>query len=117
MSRRSVLFLLPLLLLACSVAVYAPITTDVGTNLERPTITATMENVVAVMEVCNVKAELGLNLRSGKGTAYSVLDVLPSGTNVQVVESAVLDDGSTWSKIVEEDGTRGWVNARYLCRP
>ena len=49
-----------------------------------------------------------LNLRSGPGTNYAVLKVLPLGTRVNVISSS-----GSWSN-VEVGELKGWVSNQYL---
>lgn len=49
-----------------------------------------------------------LNLRSGPGTNFGVVKVLPKGTFVKVISV-----NGTWSN-VEVDGVKGWVSNSYL---
>ncbi len=57
-------------------------------------------------QVCNASA---LNQRSGPGTSYSVLHVMPSGTTVKVVAVS-----GTWVKN-DWSGRIGWSSGTYLC--
>jgi N-acetylmuramoyl-L-alanine amidase len=50
----------------------------------------------------------GLNLRSGPGTNFGVLKILPRGTRVDV-----LSVSGSWSN-VEVGGLKGWVSNQYL---
>lgn len=58
--------------------------------------------------VYNVDDE-GLNVRSGKGTNFKILDVIQCGTMVY----EWLVDGN-WTKIYERDGVGYWVYNTYL---
>lgn len=58
-----------------------------------------------------MNASPSLNMRSGPGTAYSVMAQLPNGTALKVL--AKLADG-TWYKVKAPDGKEGWVNASFL---
>lgn len=49
-----------------------------------------------------------LNLRSGPGTNYRVLSVLPAGSSVDV-----LGCGRSWCRVSSTDGT-GYASSRYL---
>lgn len=56
-----------------------------------------------------------LNLRSGAGTGYSVLEVLAQGSTVavwNVVPTAA--NGQYWFKVTSADGNTGWVSGLYL---
>ncbi len=50
-----------------------------------------------------------LNLRSGKGTKYRVIQTMDTGKKV----TAITTDGK-WTKISTEDGNEGWVASKYL---
>ncbi|WP_053003588.1 N-acetylmuramoyl-L-alanine amidase [Sphingobacterium sp. Ag1] len=50
----------------------------------------------------------GLNLRSGPGTNFSIVEELPRGTRVNV-----LSESGSWSN-VEVGGLKGWVSNQYL---
>jgi len=62
----------------------------------------------SVAEARNVTPTANLNVRSGPGTSYSVLGVLPVGSNVYV---GACTDG--WCS-VKLGGLAGWSNASYL---
>jgi len=51
----------------------------------------------------------GLNLRTGKGTNYSIIRVLPRGTKVQI-----LSDEDTWLQVKTSDGKIGYVHGQYI---
>jgi hypothetical protein len=59
--------------------------------------------------VCNTGTS-GLRQRSGPGTSYSILRVMPEGSTVTVVSS---DSG--WYK-VDWSGKTGWSSGQYLCK-
>ncbi len=50
-----------------------------------------------------------LNLRSGPGTTYGVLKVMPRGATVTVVT----DPGTGWLQVTHQ-GTTGWASSQYL---
>lgn len=52
-----------------------------------------------------------LNMRSGPGTSYTVLQVLPEGTKLTVVDST---SNSGWVKVKTSSGTTGWCSREYL---
>jgi len=54
-------------------------------------------------------ANVALNLRSGPGTTFSVLDTLTPGETVNVTECV----SNNWC-YVERPGPDGWVSANYL---
>lgn len=60
-------------------------------------------------EGARARSTAALNVRSGPGTQYGVVDALYSGEPVTVGEC----QGSGWCRI-EHDGRDGWVSSRYL---
>lgn len=58
-------------------------------------------------------AAVSLNVRSGPGAGYRVVDTLAPG---EVVDVARCNTTRTWCKIYHP-GRDGWVAARYLTRP
>ena len=63
-----------------------------------------------------VREEGGKNLRrrSGPGTSSDVLDTLPPGTQVALLEGPTETDGYHWWKIRIGDGREGWVAGEEL---
>jgi uncharacterized protein YraI len=56
-----------------------------------------------------------LNVRSGPGTGYSVIDVMSYGQNGLVVDGPVSANGYTWYELNYVGGTTdGWVAGEYL---
>ncbi len=56
-----------------------------------------------------------LNVRSGPGTGYSVIDVIGYGTNGLILDGPVYVDGYTWYEIDYVGGkSTGWVAGEYL---
>jgi len=58
-----------------------------------------------------VSDELELPLRAGTSTRYKILEMLPSGTPVEVLNT---DADSGYSQVSTDDGTRGWLLTRFL---
>ena len=56
-----------------------------------------------------VKPSTEVPIRSGQGTEYKILSVVPDGLRVEILEE---DD--PWVKVRTEGGTEGWMLARYL---
>jgi uncharacterized protein YraI len=57
----------------------------------------------------------GLNVRSGPGTGYSVIDTMSYGQNGLIVDGPVAADGYTWYELNYVGGTTdGWVAGDYL---
>ena len=54
-----------------------------------------------------------LNLRAGPGIKYSVLRVLPQGTQVIYLNQSQYADNATWVK-VSIGSLEGWVNQKHL---
>lgn len=52
-----------------------------------------------------------LNLRTGPGITHSIIQTLPTGTKVTLLGR---NSSSTWTRVQLADGSKGWVNARYL---
>ena len=59
-----------------------------------------------------VAAENGLNLRRGPG--LDVLQILPDGAELQMVE--IPEDAAIegWCPVIAGDGSRGWVMDQYI---
>lgn len=55
-----------------------------------------------------------LNVRSGAGTGYSVIDTLSYGTNATIVDGPYVSDGYTWYQILYSGAYYGWVAGEYL---
>jgi uncharacterized protein YgiM (DUF1202 family) len=57
-----------------------------------------------------------LNLRSGQGLDFSVIDVLPFGTNATIIgiPAGGSNDGYDWFQIETSDGRAGWVAGAFL---
>ncbi len=51
-----------------------------------------------------------LNLRSGAGTAYSIVVTLKNGTSVKVIDNS----GAQWAKVQTSDGKQGYCSKQYL---
>lgn len=56
-----------------------------------------------------VTDEFTITLRSGAGNQYRILQLLPTGTSVEVVET---DSG--WTRVETAKGRQGWVSSQYL---
>ena len=63
----------------------------------------------AQAEYCYVKPRAEIPLRSGKGREYRILEVIPDGTRLEMLE----DDG-TWAMVRTSNGKQGWMLSRYL---
>jgi hypothetical protein len=50
-----------------------------------------------------------INFRSGPGTSYTALDVLPQGTPAKIEEMS-----GGWARVRLADGREGWLARRYL---
>ena len=58
-----------------------------------------------------ISDQFEVTLRTGKSTQQSIIELLPSGTKVTVLEQ---DDGSGYTRIRTSEGTEGWLLTRYL---
>lgn len=56
-----------------------------------------------------VTDEWRINLRSGAGNEFRIIDVLATGTSMQLLES-----GESWSRVRTGGGAEGWVPTQYL---
>ena len=61
-----------------------------------------------------VTTDSGVRLRDEPGTDGTVLDELPTGANLQLLDGPTSLDGQTWWKVKTDDGEIGWVVAEYL---
>jgi tetratricopeptide (TPR) repeat protein len=52
-----------------------------------------------------------VNLRSGPGQDYAVIQPVPNGTEVMVTDA---DEDQTWLRVRLDDGTEGWISAALL---
>lgn len=68
------------------------------------------------VDTVRVIANDGLRLRSGPGTGYSKIRVLPNGLEVTRIEKAQAkgDGGYYWDKIITPDGIQGYAARQYL---
>jgi SH3 domain protein len=58
-----------------------------------------------------VTDQLSLDLRSGEGTQYRIVAMLPSGSPVQVIRES---RASGYTLVRTPQGTEGWLLSRYL---
>jgi uncharacterized protein YraI len=57
---------------------------------------------------------VGLNMRSGAGTAHTRVKTLPEGTTVELIGGPKEANGYTWWEVRDEAGKTGWVVAKFL---
>ncbi len=74
-----------------------------------PSSTAT-----SVPQVDTRRVTTALNMRSGPGTSYSIIQVLPTNTMVTVTGPGQNSAGTIFVPIRLQSGTTGWVAERYL---
>jgi SH3 domain protein len=67
--------------------------------------------LTAQAETRYVSDELEIDMRSGTSTQHRILRMVPSGTNLDVVEE---DKASGYSRVRTPSGAEGWVLSRYL---
>lgn len=77
------------------------------------TVASTTEGVSgSIATGTTLKSTTGVNLRTGPGTSYSILHVVPSGSEVSVVAA---DPQNGFYKI-KHNGTTGWSSGQYYTK-
>lgn len=61
-------------------------------------------------ETLTAKTTDYLNLRKGAGTSYGVIQTLPKGATVTVLDNT----NKNWAKVKTTDGVQGWCSKEYL---
>ena len=87
----------------------ATITVKIGTVSQTVKVTVTAPVEEPTGETATTTDVL--NLRSGAGTGYPVLKVLPKGTELEVLDK---ESQSSWVKVKTSDGITGWCSREYL---
>lgn len=82
--------------------------TDTPTATPEPTMVPTDTPVPAPRVAADAQ---GLNVRSGPGTAYPVIDEMAAGASAEIIGRNA--DGSWW-QVVLANGTQGWVKASLV---
>lgn len=67
----------------------------------------------AFAETRYVSDRLEVQMRTGKGTQFKILRMLPSGTALEVLE---VDQENGYSRVRTRSGVEGWVLSRYLMK-
>ena len=88
-------------------------------TLEPPTPTPTPPpNVLQVGAEATVNADAGLRVRSGPGTNFDPVIMLPAGTVVLIIDGPQRADTYTWWQIrfksPEDEEMEGWVAGDFL---
>ena len=65
----------------------------------------------AMAETRYVSDRLEIQMRTGKGTQFRILRMLPSGTALEILE---VDQENGYSRVRTPSGVEGWVLSRYL---
>lgn len=65
----------------------------------------------ALAQTRYIKDEIYVPIRAGVGNQYRILRVLPSGTQLKLIEE--VEEGK-WAHIETPGGERGWVETQYL---
>ncbi|MDO4746560.1 MAG: SH3 domain-containing protein, partial [Bacillota bacterium] len=65
-------------------------------------------------QIGTTTADSGLNVRSGAGTSYKILTVLPKGSTVTVTGSAKASNGKIWYKYAYSSSQAGYICSDYL---
>ncbi len=77
------------------------------------TVASTTEGVSGSIDAgTTLKSTTGVNLRTGPGTSYSILRVVPAGSEVSVVAA---DPQNGFYK-VKHNGTTGWSSGQYYTK-
>lgn len=78
----------------------------------KPLILAALFGALALPAVAaEARATGDLPIRSGPGSGYRTIGVLPNGTYVELSQCT---RESRWCRIVYDDGPDGWVRGSYL---
>jgi hypothetical protein len=105
-----------LFLVACTTAEQVPTQTNTQTATNYPTktnapaptstqvVSPTPEGIIGCVKAAN------LNIRSGPGTQYNVLDILPANTCVTL---RARNEDNSWVWEISEKNT-GWISSYYL---
>ena len=67
----------------------------------------------AMAETRYVSDRLEIQMRTGKGTQFRILRMLPSGTGVEILE---VDSESGYTRVRAPGGVEGWVLSRLLMK-
>ena len=67
----------------------------------------------AMAETRYVSDRLEIQMRTGKGTQFRILRMLPSGTALEILE---VDQENGYSRVRTPSGVEGWVLSRYLMK-
>ena len=67
----------------------------------------------AAAETRYVSDRLEIQMRTGKGTQFRILRMLPSGTPLEVLE---VDQENGYTRVRAPGGVEGWVLSRYLMK-
>ncbi len=65
----------------------------------------------AMAETLYVSDRLEIQMRTGKGTQFRILRMLPSGTALEILE---VDQENGYSRVRTPSGVEGWVLSRFL---
>jgi len=76
-------------------------------------VATTIASGLAQAETRYVSDRLEIQMRTGKGTQFKILRMLPSGTALEVLE---VDQQNGYSRVRSAGGVEGWVLNRYLMK-
>lgn len=115
---RTFLYLLPLLVLACTLtAQVTPLSQDGRGVIVAQTVKPTKQTQTAILtpapNICHVKTGINagaLNLRTCGGTDCPVLIVLHEGATLTQTEQEPVNE---WMEVITAGGLQGWVNSNY----
>ena len=85
------------------------------TETSPPTAPITIPSSTRPAAVILVKEGDGLNIRSGAGVGYLIIETLPpTARGIQRTGRAQAVGGSIWAEVGTSTGMTGWVNTHYL---
>jgi uncharacterized protein YgiM (DUF1202 family) len=73
------------------------------TDTLTPSVTPTVGGIISAVQA--------INLRSGPGTEYDIIDALDAGTGVEVITQS---PDYEWLNVRLQDGTEGWISAQFV---
>lgn len=99
-------------------ATYTPTPLGIAVRPPSPTPTPTPTPLPGIAVGARVRVIItdgsGMRFRTGPGSGYITLAIVPDGTVFKVVDGPVESEGRTWWRLEAEDGTIGWGAAELL---
>lgn len=107
---KKIFYLIPLLMLACSLTAQTPQDTRAALDRSKPaqlSLPPTAESLT-----CTVNAVQSLNLRADAGTSAAVIAILNNGETVTILPHPAQ---GAWIK-VQAQGFTGWINSTFCTK-